>query len=48
MNSLRKGIAVNGTKRNNPHDEEVESTLREIESVYSLHTYGFYIYIMNV
>jgi hypothetical protein len=30
LNSLRNGIAVNGTERNNPHDEEVESTLREI------------------
>jgi hypothetical protein len=48
LNPLRKGIAVNGTKRNNPHDEEIEGTLREIESVFGLHTYRFYIYNTNV
>jgi hypothetical protein len=44
LNSLRDGIAVNRAKRHNPHDEEIESSLREIKSVRSLHTYGFYMY----
>src|SRR3979411_2246203 len=45
LNPLGDGITVNGAKRNHPHDEEIEGTLREIESVFSLHAYGFYIYI---
>jgi hypothetical protein len=48
LNPLRDGVTVNGAKRNNPHDQEIESTLREIESVFSLHAYCFYIYILNV
>jgi hypothetical protein len=45
--SLRDGIAVNGAKRDDPHDEEIERTLREIKVVFSLHTFGFYIYIQT-
>jgi hypothetical protein len=35
---------MNGAKRDNPHSEEIERALREIESVFSLHTLCFYIY----
>jgi hypothetical protein len=36
---------VNGSKRNDPHDEEVECALREVKPVvYFLHAYGFYLY----
>jgi hypothetical protein len=44
LDSLRDGISVNGAKRNNPHDEEIEGALGEIESAFSLHAYNFYIY----
>jgi len=44
LNSLRDGVAVNRVKRNNSHGEEIEGTLRKIESVFSLYAYGFYIY----
>src|ERR1700761_7382455 len=47
LNPLRDGIAVNGAKRNYPHDEEIEGTLREIEFVFRLHAYGFYIYALT-
>jgi hypothetical protein len=43
LNPLCDGITVNGAQRNNPHDEEIERTLREIESVFRLHAFGFYI-----
>src|SRR5580693_5307131 len=46
LDSLRDGVAVNGSKRNDPHDEEVECALREVKPVvYFLHAYGFYLYI---
>src|SRR3984957_14390610 len=46
LDSLRDGIAVNGSKRNNPHDEKVERALRKIKPVVCLlHAYCFYIYI---
>jgi hypothetical protein len=36
---------VNGSKRNDPHDEEVERALRKIKPVVCfLHAYDFYIY----
>jgi len=35
---------MDGAKRNNPHDEKIERTLRKITSVCGVHTYGFYIY----
>src|SRR5580704_4024588 len=44
LNPLRDGVAMNGAKRNHPHDEEIEGSLRKIDSVFSLHTCGFYIY----
>jgi hypothetical protein len=45
MDSLRDGIAVNGSKRNDPHDEKVERTLRKVKPVLCfLHTLTFYIY----
>src|SRR5262249_17448294 len=44
---LRDGVAVDRTKRNNPHDEEIEGTLWEIELVFSLHAYAFYIYLQT-
>src|SRR5271156_2739035 len=44
LDSLRDGIAVNGSKRNNPHDEKVERALREVKPVVCfLHAYDFYI-----
>src|ERR1700679_409005 len=45
LNSLGDRIAVNGAKRNHPHDEEVEGSLREINSVCGLHAYTFYLYL---
>src|SRR5258708_2657950 len=46
LDSLRDGIAVNGSKSNDPHDEKVERALRKVKPVVcSLHTYRFYIYI---
>jgi len=42
---LCDGIAVNGAKRNNPHDEEIEGSLRRIKFVCGVHTCYFYIYI---
>jgi hypothetical protein len=37
---------VNGSKRNDPHDEKVERALRKVKSVVCfLHAYSFYIYI---
>jgi hypothetical protein len=46
LDSLRDGIAVNGSKRNDPHDEKVERVLRKVKPVVCfLHAYGFYIYI---
>jgi hypothetical protein len=39
---------VNGAKRDDPHDEEIEGTLREIEFICGRHAYGFYIYTLNV
>src|SRR6202008_1508112 len=45
LNSLCERIAVNGPKRNNPHDEEIEGALREVEFVFGVHTCFFYIYI---
>jgi hypothetical protein len=45
LDSLRDGIAVNASKRNDPHNEEIERTLRKVELVVCfLHAYGFYIY----
>src|SRR5277367_5781578 len=45
LDSLRDGIAVNGSKPNDPHDEKVERALRKVNPVVSfLHAYGFYIY----
>jgi hypothetical protein len=39
---------MDGAQRDHPHDEEIERTLREIQSVVGLHTFGFYIYASNV
>jgi hypothetical protein len=40
---------VNRTKCDDPHDEEIESPLREIEAVFSLHnTLTFYIYALDM
>ena len=48
LNSLGDGIAVNGAKGDDPHDEEVERALRKIELAFSLlHTFGFYIYSLS-
>jgi hypothetical protein len=44
LKSLCDGITVNAAKRNKPDDEEIERTPREIESVFSLDPFGFYIY----
>ena len=45
LDSLRDGIAVNGSKCNDPHDEKVECALRKVKPVVRfLHAYGFYIY----
>src|ERR1700722_11015957 len=45
LDSLRDGIAVNGSKRNDPHDEKVERALRKVKAVACfLHAYCFYIY----
>jgi hypothetical protein len=43
LNPLCDGITMNGAKRDDPHDEEIECTLREIESIFGFHTYAFYI-----
>src|SRR6202034_2877609 len=46
LDSLCDGIAVNGSKRNDPHDEKVERALRKVKFVVCLlHAYCFYIYI---
>src|SRR5580704_17209971 len=46
LDSLRNGIAVNGSKRNDPHDEKVERALRKVKAVvWFLNAYAFYIYI---
>src|ERR1700679_1839164 len=45
LNSLGDGVAVNGAERDHPHDEEVEGSLREIESVCGFHAYTFYLYL---
>src|ERR1700677_4054139 len=45
LNSLCDRIPVNGAKRNNPHDEQIQGTLREVEFVCAVHTCYFYIYI---
>src|SRR5258708_515638 len=46
LNSLGDGIAVDRCKRNDPHDEEIEGTLREIKAVFSHHdTCHFYRYV---
>src|ERR1019366_10475889 len=34
LNSLCNRISVNGAKRNNPHDEQIEGSLREIKFIY--------------
>jgi hypothetical protein len=48
LNFLCDRIAVNGAERNNPHDEEIEGTLREVELACGAHTYDFYIYTLNL
>src|SRR5215813_10589910 len=49
LDSLSDGIAVNGAKSDDPQDEKIESTLREIEAVFSLHyTCAFYIYALDM
>ena len=49
LDSLSDGIAVNGSKSNDPHDEKVERALRKVEPVVSfLHAYGFYLYIRQL
>src|SRR5579864_6194901 len=45
LNSLRDGVAMDGAERSNPQDEEIESSLREIKFVFSLHALTFYIYM---
>jgi hypothetical protein len=46
---LRDGIAVNGSKRNDPHDEKVERALRKVKPVVCFrHACYFYIYICKV
>ena len=44
LDSVRDGVAVDRAKSDDAEDEEVESALREVESVFCLHAYGFYIY----
>jgi hypothetical protein len=36
LDSLRDGIAVNWSKRNDPHDEEIECALRKVKTVVCL------------
>ncbi len=43
LNSLCDGTAMNRAECKDPHDEEIERALGKIESVFSFHTFTFYL-----
>jgi hypothetical protein len=44
LDALRDGVAVDGSERDHPKDQEVEGSLRKIELGSRVHAYRFYIY----